>query len=269
MTDREIKNMTLGEAAALYLAGLAPEKREESQAEVHRFTRWFGRERPLHRIAAPEIANYAERLSLSDTDYARRLELVRAFLAHARKAGWSQTNLGVHLKARKGKSGNQMVGRQGPAETVPLTRQGYAELQAEVTELKRRRPLLIEEIRRAAADKDFRENAPLAAAREQRSHLEGRIKELEATLKAAVIIDKEKKSGVRASVGDSLVVHELSSGEELRYQIVAPREVDPARGKISSASPLGKVLVGKEEGDVVEVTAPAGKIRYQIKQITR
>jgi transcription elongation factor GreA len=262
-------DLTLGEAAARYLAALEPAKREESQAEVNRFTRWFGPEKRLSRLTPPEVANYAERLSLSDIDYARRLELVRAFLTHAKKAGWGQVNLAVHLKARKGKAGSLAPVKQGPAETVPLTREGYAELQQELAELKRRRPQLIEEIRRAAADKDFKENAPLAAAREQRGHLEGRIKELESTLKVAVILDQEKKPGFKVSVGDSLVVHELASGEELNYQIVAPREVDPARGKISSASPLGKMLVGKQPGDIVEVTAPAGKLHYRIERIAR
>jgi transcription elongation factor GreA len=267
MKDEASSALTLGEAATQYLTGLPPEGQEESRPEVQKFVRWFGRERLFPRLSAPEVANYAERLSLSDTDYVRKLELVRAFLAYAKRAGWSPTSLGVHLKAKKGKPGSSAAGRQGPAETVPLTRQGYTELQAELTELKNRRPELIEEIRRAAADKDFKENAPLAAAREQRGYLEGRIKELEATLKVASIIDEEQKSGARVSVGANLVLRELSSGEELHYQVVTPREVDPARGKISSASPLGRVLMGKEEGEVVEVTAPAGNRLYRIEQI--
>ncbi len=266
--ERENSKLTLGEAAARYLAGLSAEAREESQPELHRFARWFGRERLLSGLSAPEVANYAERLSQSGTDYARKLEMVRAFLACARKAGWSQTNLGVHLKVRRGKS-SAPVGGRGPVETVPLTRQGYAELEAELASLKNRRPELIEEIRRAAADKDFRENAPLAAAREQRGHLEGRIQELEATLRAASIVGEEPRSGARVSLGDDVVLCELSSGEELRYQVVTPREVDPIRGKISSASPLGKGLLGKGEGEEVEVTAPAGKIRYRISKIMR
>jgi len=267
MLNSNSQNPSLGEAAGLFLAKLSPDKKEESQPEVYKFVRWYGRERPLAGLAAPEVANYAERLSLSDTDYAKKLELIRVFLTYAKKAGWSRTNLAVHLKAKKVKANALPAARQGLPETVSLTRQGYDEMEAELAALKSKRPQLIEEIRKAAADKDFKENAPLAAAREQRGHLEGRIRELEETLKAAVVIDEEQKSNLKTNIGNSLVVCDLGSGEELRYIIVDPKEVDPVQGKISIASPLGKALVGRGEGEVVEIAVPAGKLRYQIKQI--
>lgn len=269
MTDRGQPKPILGEAASLYLARLPPGEREKSQPEVHKFVRWFGRERSLAELTAPEIANYAERLSLSDTEYSQKLELIRAFLTHAKKAGWSQTNLATHLKAKKTKNGALSSARPGLPEVVPLTRQGYAELEAELTALKQKRPQLIEEMHRAAADKDFRENAPLAAAREQRGYLEGRIKELEETLKAARIISQEQTPARKISIGDRLILCDLTSGEELKYIIVTPREVNPSQGKISSASPLGQVLLGRSEGEVVTVSMPAGKWRYQIKKIVR
>ena len=267
MVDSGSQNPSLGEAASLFLAKLPPGERGVSQPEVYKFVRWYGWERSLAGLSAPEVANYAERLSLSDTDYSKKLELIRAFLAYAKKVGWSKTNLGIHLKAKKAKAGALALARRGLPETVPLTQQGYAELEAELAALKRKRPQLIEEMHRAAADKDFRENAPLAAAREQRGHLEGRIRELEETLKTATIINEDQKSTLKINIGDSLVLCDLASGEELRYKIVSPREVDPTRGKISSASPLGKTLLGRGEGETVEVTVPAGKLRYQIKRV--
>jgi transcription elongation factor GreA len=206
---------------------------------------------------------------LSDTDYAKKLELIRAFLAYAKKEGWSRTNLASHLKARKAKAGPQVATKRGLPESIPLTRQRYDELEAELADLKSKRHELIDEIRRAAADKDFRENAPLDAAREQRGHLEGRIKELEETLKAATIIDEKRESTPKTGIGDNIVLSDLASGEELRYMIVDPREVDPSKGKISIASPLGKALIGRSDGEVVEITAPAGKLRYQIKRVER
>jgi len=267
MVDSGSQNPSLGEAASLFLAKLPPGERGVSQPEVYKFVRWYGWERPLAGLSAPEVANYAERLSLSDTDYSKKLELIRAFLAYAKKVGWSKTNLGIHLKAKKAKAGALASARRGLPETVPLTQQGYAELEAELAALKRKRPQLIEEMRRAAADKDFRENAPLAAAREQRGYLEGRISELEGTLKAATIVNGKQKSGLKANIGGRVVLGDLTSGEELRYRIVDPREVDPAQGKISSVSPLGKALIGRGEGEIVEVAVPAGKLRYQIKQV--
>ena len=262
-------SLSLGEAVSHFLAGLPPEERGSSQQEIHKFIRWFGGERPFAGLTAAEVANYAERLSLSDTDYVRKLELIRAFLVYARKKGWSKTNLAIHLKARKGKTRPRSLPRQSSPEAVLLTRQGYAELETELAALKSKRLDAIDEVRRAAADKDFRENVPLEAAREQRGQLEGRIMELEGILKSAAVIDEEVKPTLRVSIGDSVILRDLDSEEELRYRLVSPREVDPAGGKISSASPIGQAVIGKGQGEMVEVATPAGKLRYQIKQIER
>ena len=267
MVNSDSQDPGLGEAASRFLAKLSPAERETSQQEVYKFVRWYGWERPFAGLTAPEVANYAEQLSLSDTDYTKKLELIRAFLIYAKKEGWSKPNLAAHLKAKKVKTGALPSARQGLPETIPLTKQGHAELEAELAALKSKRPQLIEEMRRAAADKDFRENAPLAAAREQRGHLEGRIRELEGTLKSATIINGEPGSTLKTNIGDSIVLCDLASGEELHYMIVNPREVDPTQGKISSASPLGRALIGRGEGEIVEIAAPVGKLRYQVKQV--
>jgi transcription elongation factor GreA len=269
MVTSDSQNVTLGEAAGRFLARLSAGEREASQPEVYRFARWYGWERPFANLAAPEVASYAEQLSLSDTDYARRLELVRAFLAWAKKEGWSRTNLATHLKAKKVKSELQAAARKVKTEPISLTQQKHDEMEAELAALKKRRYELIDEMRRAAADKDFRENAPLHAAREERGHVEGRIRELEGTLKAATIIGGKREPALKTGIGDSVVLCDLASGAEMCYRLVDPREVDPLRGKISSASPLGKALMGRCDGEVVEITVPAGKLRYQIKQIKR
>ncbi|MCK4273888.1 MAG: transcription elongation factor GreA [Dehalococcoidales bacterium] len=269
MANSDNRIPSLGEAAALYLAKLSAKDRDACQPEVYKFARWYGWESSFSRLAAPAVASYAEQLSVSDTDYARKLVLVRAFLAHAKKAGWSQTNLATHMKTRKAKAGPQVATSRSLREAASLSRQRYDELVAELENLKQRSRALIGEIQRAAADKDFRENAPLDAAREERGHVEGRIKELEGALKAATIIDDKKEPAVKSGVGDSIVLSDLASSEELRYMIVDPREVDPLKGKISIASPLGKALIGRKDGDIVEINAPAGKLRYQIKHIER
>lgn len=261
------QNLSLGETTSRFLADLPPEERGTSQQEIYKFIRWFGRERPFTALTAAEVANYAEQLSLSDTDYMRKLELIRAFLLYAKKKGWSKTNLAIHLKARKGKSRPLSSSRQRSSETVFLSRQGYAELEAELAALQSKRLQVIDEIRRAAADKDFRENVPLQAAREQQGQLAGRIMELEETLKSAAVIDEKHGSTLTVGIGDSVILCDLDSNEELRYTLVSPREVDPTRGKISSASPIGQAVIGKGEGEIVEVAAPAGKLRYQVKQV--
>jgi transcription elongation factor GreA len=265
MASDDERNPSLGEAATRFLSQLPARDREASQPEVYKFARWYGWERSFSQLAPPHIASYAEQLSVSDTDYARKLVLVRSFLAYAKKAGWSRTNLATHLKTKKGKPG--LTPTRHHIEAVTLTRQKYNEMVAELEALKKRSQELVREIQLAAADKDFRENAPLQAAREERGHVEGRIKELEEAIKAASIIEDRTEPAVKSGVGDSIRLKDLVSGEELRYMIVDPREVDPLKGKISIASPMGKALIGKSTGDTVEIIAPAGKLKYRITGI--
>ncbi|MFC2007432.1 GreA/GreB family elongation factor [Chloroflexota bacterium] len=269
MTDSDSQNPGLGEAAGHFLAKLSSEERKTSQHEIHRFVRWYGRERSFTRLTASEVAKYVGQLSSSDTNYDKKLEMVRAFLTHAKKQGWSKTNLSTHLKAKKSKNTLPASSGRSRREDISLTRQGYTAMETELDELWNKRLHVIEDIRRAAADKDFRENAPLAAAREQKGHLDGRIMELEETLKAASIIGEEEKSSLKLSIGDNVILSDLSSDTELHYMLVHPREANPTKGKISSSSPIGKALIGRNEGETIEITVPAGKIRYQIKQLMR
>ena len=270
MVNSQERVPSLGEAAAQYLSKLSSKQQEASLPEIYKFARWYGWESSFSKLAGPAVASYAEQLNVSDKDYEKKFEILRAFLVYAKKAGWSHTNLGTHLKTKKGKSGPAVAaGKRIQPEVVSLTQQSYDEMKVELEALKKRSRGLVVEIQSAAADKDFRENAPLHAAREERGHVEGRVKELEQTLKAASIIDENKEPTKKSSIGDSIVVCELASGEECRYMIVDPREVNIAKGKISIASPLGKALLGRCDGETVEITAPAGKLQYQIKHVER
>jgi transcription elongation factor GreA len=260
-------NLSLKEAATRFLASLSPEERQASHNEVYKFTRWYGWEKPFAELSPPDVASYAERLTLSDADYLSKLERVRSFLVYAKKQGWSKGSLASHLKAKKTKKAPRPGIHRDLPETILLTPERYAELEAELEGLRDKSTQLIEDIRLAAADKDFRENAPLAAAREQRGHIEGQIRELEETLKSVRIADQEKKTALKVTAGDSVVLLDLASEEELRYMLVSPREVDPIKGKISVASPIGKAVIGQRQGDIVEVAAPVGKLRYQIKEV--
>lgn len=264
----EKNRVNLDEAASRYLAALPVEEKEAERVAILNFVRWFGREHTLDGLTAPEVGSYAERLSLSDTDYAKKLEMVRAFLTYVKKEKWSPTNLAVHLKLRKGKPKVNPANASANPEVVTLTEEGFAKLNAELTDLKQRRPGLIADITRAAADKDVRENAPLEAAREAHGMVESRIREIETTLKTAVMMDKKQPS-LKVSVGDSIVLVDMESGEELHYTIVGPRETNPSKGKISGVSPVGKAVVGHREGDTVQVSVPAGKVTYRIKEIKR
>jgi transcription elongation factor GreA len=260
---------TLGEAAGGFLASLSAEEGGRSQQAVYGFVRWYGWGRSFAELNAHEVEGYAERLSLTQTSYSQNLEVIRAFLLYARKQGWSKTNLATHLKIKRVKVKLPPPARRDSPPPTSLTQEGYAKLKAELADLKGKRLELIDEMRKAAADKDFRENAPLDAAREQRGHIEGRIMELEDALKSATIIEEKPKPDLKISVGDSIVLSDVVSGEALRYTIVSPREVDPTRGRISSNSPTGKALLGRVQGEIVEITAPLGRLQFQIKQIER
>ena len=269
MPETKNETMNMGDAARDFLETLPGEKKEVGQQEVNRFARWYGIDRPLAGMAGQQVASYAdEQLTASDPDYQSKIEAVRAFLAYAKKSGWTKTNMAVHLKIKR--KPVPVVSKQPLPEAICLTEKGYAAIKEELAALKSQRHEVIDEMRRAAADKDFRENAPLQAARERRGHLEGRIKELEATVKLATVTENaEFTPGTRANIGNDVVLTDLASGKDIRYVIVNPKETDPLRGRISSQSPIGKAVIGKCEGETVEVLAPVGKLRYRINRIER
>src|SRR3989304_4985829 len=269
MTETNLK-LTLGEAASDFISGLKPEEKKPSQQEVSKFARWFGRGRPLGELIPAEVESYAEQLSLSDPDYRKKFELIKAFLAYAKKKGWTRTNMSVHLKVKvkqvKGKTKKYSSRKEAP-EAVSLTREGHAKLKAELTSLHSERHVVIAEIRKAAADKDFRENTPFHAAREKKGHIDGKIMELEGLMKSAVIIDGTQASSFMVGIGDKVVICEVGSEEEICYTLVSPREVDVKKGKISNASPMGQAIIGREQGETVVIEAPVGKLHYRIIRI--
>jgi transcription elongation factor GreA len=256
---------TLAQAATHFLASLPPQEREKCQQELNKFVRWYGMERPLSELGAHEVAIYAKRMEGSSVNVMKRLEPVRAFLSYAKKEGLTKTNLAVHLRVKKG-SLKQAPPGKGHIQAITLTPGGYQELKAELTALQSERPKIAEDIRRAAADKDFHENAPLDAAKDYQGMVEARIRELEAILRSAVATTKEVDTA-KVTLGSTVTLHDFSCGEELRYTLVHPREASPAKGKLSIASPTGKALLGRGWGEVIDVAAPAGTLRYRIERI--
>lgn len=264
------KNQSLGDAVSGYLSGLAPEVKKSAQAELNRFTRSFGKDRPIRELTGTDIESFAERLSVSDADYPKKLDLIKTFLVYAKDKELTKSNLSIHLKPRKGKAiARKGKAKKGAPEPISMTRQGHAKLKEELAGLKEERHKVIAEVRKAAADKDFRENAPLHAAREKRGHIEGKIMEIEGTLKAAVVVETEDSSVLRVNLGDKVYVCEANSEEVVCYTLVGPKEADVIKGKISSASPMGQAILGREQGETVIIEAPMGKLTYSIKQIQR
>ena len=154
-------------------------------------------------------------------------------------------------------------------DRVLLTSQGSKDLWQELGRLKKEdRPRIIEAIAEARAHGDLSENAEYHAAREQQGFVEGRIRELEAKLGRAEIIDPaELNADGRVVFGVWLDLWEEEGDREVTYQIVGELEADVSIGKISHSSPIAKALLGKEVGDEIEFNAPGGIRRYEILKI--
>jgi transcription elongation factor GreA len=267
----EEQKLGLDEAVTMYLATLPPEQRHESQQELNRFVRWYGGDRLMSELGAREIGEYGEsvskRISSSVTDPAKKIEPVRNFLTFAKKKKLTEINLAPNLRVTKTKKSPVVKHAHKEAEQVHLTSEGHAAMKSELETLKDERPRVVEQIRHAAADKDFRENAPLEAAREHQGQLEARIRELEATIKGATIMKEKTSITLRVGIGCTVGLSDLGSGEQLYYTLVSPSESNPTKGKLSIASPTGKALLDQEIGAVVEVAAPVGTFRYRIEDI--
>jgi transcription elongation factor GreA len=146
-----------------------------------------------------------------------------------------------------------------------LTPEGEAKLRAELSELTGpRREELAQRLRAAIQMGDLSENADYHKAKEDQAFLEGRIQELEAVLRNAVIIEKTHSDVV--TVGSTVTVQEDNYSPET-YYLVGAKEADPRNGKISNESPIGKALLDHKVGDVVEAETPGGKIQFKILKI--
>ncbi len=265
MTEVSVEIVSIAEAAQRYLASLRPKARQEQAPEIWRFVEEMGRDTPIIRLRPVDLERYSERNSTA-ADAQRRLEAVRGFMNFARRQGYITDNLGAHVRIRRTTATGATAADPALGERVEITAEGRAALERELEELRAQRPKIAEALRAAMADKDFRENAPLDAAREQQAHLEARIRELESILKRAVIVERPLAVNV-ARMGSRVRLRDLESGREVTYILVGPGEVNPAEGKISVSSPVGRALMDRAEGEEVLVEAPARTFRYRVEKI--
>ncbi len=154
-------------------------------------------------------------------------------------------------------------------EKVPLTLRGAEKLKEELKRLKNEdRPRVIKAIAEAREHGDLKENAEYHAAREEQSFIEGRIKDIEAKLSNAQIIDVTKMNADgKVIFGATVVLADEETGDEVSYQIVGEDEADIKQGKISVTSPIARALIGKHEGDIAVVRAPGGDREYEIVEV--
>ncbi|MGR3782166.1 MAG: transcription elongation factor GreA [Albimonas sp.] len=152
-------------------------------------------------------------------------------------------------------------------DKVPMTARGFAALDAELKTLKsQERPAVIRAIAEAREHGDLSENAEYHSARERQSFIEGRIQEIEGLISRAEVIDPSKLSGA-IKFGATVTLVDEDTEEEKTYQIVGETEADIGQGLLNLKSPLARALIGKEEGDSVEVMTPGGGKAYEVLKV--
>jgi len=153
-------------------------------------------------------------------------------------------------------------------EQVPITKEGYEALKKELEYLKKvERPKNIKAIEEARAHGDITENAEFEAAKDRQAFIDGRLSDLEYKLGRADIIDSKTLSKDRAVFASSVVLENIDTGENVKYQLVGPDEANIEKGRISVSSPLGKVIIGKKPGNEIILQAPGGKRSYELVEI--
>jgi transcription elongation factor GreA len=153
-------------------------------------------------------------------------------------------------------------------EKIPMTAQGFQALETEIKHLKSvERPAVIRAISEARAHGDLSENAEYHSAKERQSFIEGRVMELEDKLSRAQVIDVSKLSGKVVKFGATVTVVDEDTDQKAKYQIVGDLEADFAKGRISISSPLARALIGKTNGDTVEVNTPSGGRSYELAKV--
>ncbi len=153
-------------------------------------------------------------------------------------------------------------------EKILMTQSGFAKLDAELKHLKTvERPAIIRAISEAREHGDLSENAEYHSAKEKQSFIEGRVKELEGAISLADVIDLTKLSG-SIKFGATIELVDEDTDEEKTFQIVGEYEADIEKGLLNIKSPLARAMIGKEEGDSVEVRTPGGEKSYEILKVT-
>lgn len=247
----------------------------DGSQELRKFLRWSG-DREVSRFTPHDMEQYAKEVGQSGADSAQqRLRPVKEFVDYWKDQGWTDKKLAGHLRPprSRARSAARTTTRNAvrPVDDGPtfLSQEGYDRLVQQLEELKEERVVVTQEIRVAMADKDFRENSPLDAAKERQGRIETQIRQLETTVSSAQILP-ENGAGNRVSrsaVGTRITVKNKNSGDVVDYTLVDAREADIEQLRISTQSPVGQALLDLVEGEEVTVPTPMGELTYIVQRI--
>ncbi len=270
--DADTGAVTLGRAASMYFSANGKKLDQQQRVAVTRFVSWAGADRELSDLTAHQMSLFQEAQGANVADLGNRLQPVKAFLSYAKKKDWMEVNLGVHLRLKR--PVRRRAEPNGSAETsaedvVEMTAEGLELARNELERLRGERPNIARKLEAAMLDKDFRENAPLDAARDEQALLESRIRDLEHQVAHARVTNASAQADDgRVHLGSRVSATNLVSNKTVEYTLVGQNEVDAAAGRISIASPVGRALVGAAAGDEVEVEAPSGTIRFLVGEVS-
>ena len=266
---QEEETLSLNKAFQTYVRQMPQETKKAAQPEIAKFVRWIGGERLISSIVPSEIGEYNEIFGAKTAtrDATERLSAVKLFLTFLKKKEHIDINLAQHLRLRKSRvTASKLLASPNQTRSIRLTQSGYNEMKKQLSQLQNERVRIVEDIQRAAADGDVRENAPLEAAREAQGMAVGKIQEIEATLKVAVIIDAKNEDRDRVHIGSKFELTDTTSTKIYKYQLVEPNEANPLASKISILSPVGSAILGHKLGDEIKVKTPRGEQVYKISK---
>ena len=202
-------------------------------------------------------------LKHSNQNASKKLTVARDYLNYIHTEGFTESNLGNHIRNKKGRrSGSVLLkSKVHEGDFIEISKEYHDSLEKELNVKYKEREDVVVDINKAAADKDFRENAPLEAAREKQGLIESQIKTIEETLRRSVIFNTKKSNRKNkiAQIGSKVTLEK--ENKRTKINLVASPEADVNLSKISLESPLGKALLGKGENDHVTISAPAGAMK--------
>ena len=265
-------SLVFSQALTQYLSTLNLSSAPDALNELTKFVWWCGRDRNVVNLTPQEAASYGELMSASSglQDATVRAKAVKDFLTYCYKSNFTHISLAKHVRVKR--TGRKVTPMEAARVAMDITPEGYQNLVDELESLRNERVNVAQEINLAAADKDFRENAPLDAAREHQGHMESRIRELEEWLQRARLVYTEKdrpggKFDRDVRLGSKVKLMECVSKEKMTYTLVNASEASPMDLKMSVVSPVGKALMGHTIGEELEVNTPRGRLRYRIEEV--
>ena len=258
----EVSNNTLQAVMFDYLQSQKSGTITESENSMGLLLRWFGQDRDVTALSPVEIEEYCSSINDNNVDSSASMKSLKKVFSTLYKNETIALDLSRYIKIRKRKTTIASTGQGYEEQFDMLTQEGWDKLEEEVGGLRERREDIAEDIRKAAATGDFSENAPLDAAREAQGKNEGRIREIEETLKKSRVMDSKsiKRRGKSAAfVGSTIVLKNRTTNKQNSYMLVESSESNPKEGKLSIQSPIGRAIYGMAAGSEIEIQLPNGE----------